>query len=211
MTVALLPPTMALCAREDILLLILLAPPCDSLVGSILDRLKAGGDKKGRGFLQNAPAMSSQWDSLDLDSLTLLEDLLTEEEYMQLRYLACHLVSIHKSNDGMIVAYVTWRVLRSWGYRDAIIVPALKRIRTVASTEEANKIVNRTFTDPETDKITAMITYVVVYPGLIQTDDAVPRKIIFPAITDLYMTPELDMPIYCMHKRNTLSPLASIP
>ena len=31
------------------------------------------------------------------------------------------------------------------------------------------------------------------------------------AITDLFMSPELDEPIYCMQKRNALSPLASVP
>jgi hypothetical protein len=57
-----------------------------------------------------------------------------------------------------------------------------------------------------------MISFVVIYPSLITSDDeSNPKKILFPAITDLFMTPELDVPIYCMHKRNTLSPLATIP
>jgi hypothetical protein len=50
---------------------------------------------------------------------------------------------MHKSNDGLIVAYITWRVLKQWGYKEALIVPSLKRTRTVASVEEANKIVDR--------------------------------------------------------------------
>jgi hypothetical protein len=44
------------------------------------------------------------------------------------------------------------------------------------------------------------------------TDPEDPSKsIVFPAITDLYMTPELDVPIYCMQKRNSLSPLTMVP
>jgi hypothetical protein len=156
--------------------------------------------------------MSSRWESVDINSLTPLEDLLTEEEYLQLRYLACHLVAQHKSNDGLLVAYVTWRVLKQWGYKDAIIVPALKRTRKVATVDEANKIVNRVFTDPDPDRVEAAISFVVIHPSVVIAEDGTnSKKILFPAITDLFMTPELDVPIYCMHKRNTLSPLATIP
>jgi hypothetical protein len=37
------------------------------------------------------------------------------------------------------------------------------------------------------------------------------RPIPFAAITDLFTTPELETPIYSMHKRNALSPLAMVP
>ena len=49
---------------------------------------------------------------LRVADLPRLEELLTEEEFLQLRYLSCQLVSEHISNDYGLVAYVVYHVLR---------------------------------------------------------------------------------------------------
>jgi len=147
--------------------------------------------------------------------LPRLEELLTEEEFLQLRYLSCQLVSEHISNDYGLVAYVVYHVLRSWGYTNIFITAAFKRQRTVGTVEDANNFFNPKYTD-DLDKVgkqhSADVALVVVQPCKIVNDDAPDdRPIPFAAITDLFMTPELDLPIYSMQKRNALSPLAMVP
>lgn len=151
--------------------------------------------------------------SLDVNALPRLEELLTEEEFLQLRYLACHLVQEHISNDYGIIAYILVRVLRNWGYNQIFIAPAIKRIRTVATTEDANNFFNPKYTDDTGDQpVKAEVALVVVQPCKIVDDDNPDQKpLLYGAITDLFQPPELDVPIYCMMKRNTLSPLATVP
>ncbi len=140
---------------------------------------------------------------------------MTDEEFLQLRYLACHLVSEHISNDYGLVTYITYHVLRSWGYTNVFIAAAFKRQRTVGTVEDANNFFNPKYTDglDSGDKHhTADIALVVVQPcKLVDDDNPHQRPLPFAAITDLFMTPELDLPIYSMQKRNALSPLAMVP
>lgn len=149
--------------------------------------------------------------SVSVRDLPRLEELLSEDEYLHLRYLACHLVSEHISNEYGVVAYVVYNVLRSWGY-DAHVLPAIKRIRTVATVEDSNNFFNPKFTDADDKHVNADVALVCVTPCKIVDDDNPDQApLAFGAITDLFMTPELDLPIYSMHKRNALSPLATVP
>jgi hypothetical protein len=156
--------------------------------------------------------MAQLWDSLSLDAMSKIEDLLTEDEYIHLRYLCCACVAAKVSNDYGIVSYITYNVLKNWGYGDVKLVPAMKRSRTVGTPEEAQNFFNPKFTDSvQGDRIKAEIATVCIYPCKLQDEDEPSNQMAFVAITDLYMLPELDEPIYCMQKRNALSPLASVP
>lgn len=77
--------------------------------------------------------------------------------------------------------------------------------------EDASALVNKQYTDETTNDVEAQIAFVVIYPSKVQDPEDASKAIVFPAITDLYMTPELDVPIYCMQKRNSLSPLTMVP
>ncbi len=123
-------------------------------------------------------------------------------------------MSEHISNDYGLVAYVVFRVLRQWGYDKVFVTAAAKRLRTVGTTEDANNFFNPKYTDElgPNSKATADIALVCVQPcKLVDDDNPDQAPLPFAAITDLFMVPELDLPIYSMHKRNALSPLAMVP
>lgn len=52
--------------------------------------------------------MAQLWSELVLDEMTKIEDLLTEEEYIHLRYLCCACVAAKVSNDYGIMSYITY-------------------------------------------------------------------------------------------------------
>jgi hypothetical protein len=108
-----------------------------------------------------------------MEALPRLEELLTEEEFLHLRYLACHLVSEHISNDYGLVAYVTYRVLRQWGYDKVFVTAAAKRLRTVGTVEDANNFFNPKYTDDAAPsaKTTADVALVCVQPCKLVDDD----------------------------------------
>ena len=94
------------------------------------------------------------------------------------------------------------------------VTAAAKRLRTVGTTEDANNFFNPKYTDELSPnaKSTADIALVCVQPcKLVDDDNPDQPPLPFAAITDLFMVPELDLPIYSMQKRNALSPLAMVP
>ena len=55
------------------------------------------------------------------------------------------------------------------------------------------------------------MAFVCIVPTRIVDPEMPDRKILYPAITDLYQYPDLSLPIYCMQRRNALSPLSMVP
>jgi hypothetical protein len=60
--------------------------------------------------------MANAWARLDFESLPLMEDVLSEQDFLQLRYLACACVAAKISNDHTYMSIITYRVLKQWGF-----------------------------------------------------------------------------------------------
>lgn len=93
-----------------------------------------------------------------------MEEVLSEEDFLQLRYLSCACVAAKISNDHTYMSIITYRVLKQWGFQNVRIVPALKRVRYVDSMEEAQNFFNPKIIDEETDKVEAMMGFVCIVP-----------------------------------------------